>query len=402
MVLNLNYLEDQIKKLNLSLSKQVAIAVSGGADSMCLTFLLAAFCKKNNIKLVALTVNHNIREDSLAEAQWVHSFLEERGINHIILDNKTPIGHTSIEEDARQIRYQLLTDYCNKKNINHLFIAHQQEDQAETFLSRLARGSGIDGLSAIKNVSKRNGIFLVRPFLNISKKDMVNWLKKNSITWVNDPMNNNPVYERVKWRQFLPKLEENGISTKGISLSTHRLNRALQALQWITDDALLKCVSYFNEGYALIEKEKFIKYPEEIRIRILTEVLKNIGQTDKIISLELLERAIFSFPQKMTLANCVIVPHKRGIFIAKEYSKLEKRKKIKAHTKTKWDRFEITIPFNGYVQAKAPLKHKKNIPYLVQQSFPFFEMEKELENNQDIEYKNKTNNKIDIKFIYNH
>ncbi len=401
MVLNLIYLENQIKKLNLSLSKQVAIAVSGGADSMCLTFLLDEFCKKNDIKLIALTVNHNIRKESLAEAQWVHSFLEEKGINHIILDNKTPIGHTSIEEDARQIRYKLLTDYCNKKKINHLFIAHQIEDQAETFLSRLARGSGIDGLRAIKDVSKRNNVFLVRPFLNISKKDMVKWLEKNSILWVNDPMNENPIYERVKWRQFLPELEHKGISTKSISLSVKRLNRAQQALEWIADCAILECVSYFNEGYALIEKEKFIKYPEEVRIRLLAEVLKNIGQTDKIISLELLERAIFSFPQKMTLANCVIVPHKRGIFIAKEYSKLEKRKKIKAGVLIKWDRFEIIAPFNGCIYAKAPLKRKKNIPYLVQQSFPFFEVEKELENNQDIEYKNNSNNKINIKFVYN-
>lgn len=401
MVLNLNYFEKQIKRFDLDLSNQVAVAVSGGADSMCLTLLLDAFCKKNNIQLTALTVNHNIRKDSLSEAKWVHSFLKKKGINHIILNNEIPIGNTSIEEDARQIRYDLLTSYCNKKNIPHLFIAHQIEDQVETFLSRLARGSGIDGLSAIKEISKRDGVFLVRPFLNVSKRDITKWLEKNAITWVNDPMNDDPIYERVKWRQFLPELECKGISVKSIALSIQRLNRTQYALQWMLEKALSQCVLYFNEGYALIEKEKFMQYPEEIKMRILADVLKKIGQYDKIISLELLERAISTFPEKMTLANCVIVPHKRGVFIAKEYSKLEKRKKVKAGVLTKWDRFEIITPFDGYVYAKAPLKRKKNIPYLVQQSFPFFEVEKELENNQDIEYKNNSNNKINIKFVYN-
>lgn len=399
MTLNLSRFEKILETLKLSTGKKWAVAVSGGADSLCLTLLLQEFCKKKNIQLTALTVDHCIRKESAKEAEDVHSFCEKKGVFHVILKNTELIGDKSVEEEARRIRYALLTAYCQKECISHLFVAHQMEDQVETFLSRLARGSGVDGLSAIKPLTQKNGVTVVRPFLDVLKKDIISFLLKKNIEWVEDPMNQDTQYERVKWRKFLPELEKKGLSKEFISLSTKRLARVQETLNWMVQEAIKSSVCYFNEGYALINKDIYLTYPAEVKIRVLADVVKTIGQSEKMISLELLERVVMNFPQKITLANCILTPHKKGVFVSKEYSKMQKRKKIKANTLTKWDRFEIFSPIDGYIFASATLKRKKNIPYLVQQSFPCFEVEKELENTSNIEYKENLNKSIQIKFI---
>jgi hypothetical protein len=293
----------------------------------------------------------------------------------------------------------LLTSFCKKNNIPYLFIAHQLEDQIETFLSRLARGSGIDGLCAIKKETQRDNILIIRPFLNTPKTEIQKYLSKNAIEWIEDPMNQDPNYERVKWRNFLPTLEKNNLSLKAISLSIQRLNRVQETLNTITDTFLKTNVSFYPEGYALINTNSFQTLPDEIKIRALNEVLKKIGQSEKIISLELLERLILQLPKKMSLANCLVIPHKKGIFIAKESVRMEKEKFIPANTPTRWDRFLVTSSVDGYIKAQAPQKRRKNIPYYVQQSFPSFQLEKELENILNIEYKESSKNKINIQFI---
>ena len=298
MTLSDTSFEKTLASFNLDTTQRWAVAVSGGADSLCLTLLLHQFCQKNKIELFAITVDHNIRSESAQEAETVHNFLKKQNIQHTILKNTTPIGNTCIEEDARNIRYNLLTSFCKENNIPYLFIAHQLEDQIETFLSRLARGSGINGLGAIKKISQRDDIVIIRPFLNTPKNEIKKYLSKNNIEWVEDPMNQDPNYERVKWRNFLPVLEKNNLSLKAISLSIQRLNRVQETLNTITNTFLKTNVSFYPEGYALINTNSFQTLPDEIKIRALNEVLKKIGQSEKIISLELLERLIHQLPKK--------------------------------------------------------------------------------------------------------
>lgn len=399
MTLTFSVFEKILNNFNLPNNEKWAVAVSGGADSLCLTLLLSEYCQKNNISLTAVTVNHNIRKESMTEAETVHQFLTEQGICHTTLHNKRIIGATSVEADAREIRYQLMINFCKRENISTLFIAHQAEDQAETFLSRLARGSGVDGLSAIRPISKREGVYLVRPLLDISKKEIETYLKKRDVQWINDPMNQDETYERVKWRHFLPLLEEKGILLKSMICSVKRLERSQQALQEMTNTFLNSSVQYYDEGYALIDTASFQRLPEEIKIRVLMSVLKTVGQTGNFISLELVERAVLSFPKKMTLAHCVLIPHKKGLFVVKEAHRMEQKKVISPNKWIMWDRFMILSDCAGVVCANPPLKRKKNIPYLVQCSFPCFKTEKELENNQDIRYKDTLKPNVRIKFI---
>ncbi len=399
MMLNEIFFEQKIEKLLPDVKEKIAVAVSGGADSLCLTLCLNSFCKKNGIKLLALTIDHKIRKESTAEAKKVHSFLKKQKISHIILTNEEKIGDSKVEEKAREIRYQLLTDYCKKKGISTLFIAHQQEDQAETFLSRLSRGSGVDGLSGMREKIYRNGILLVRPFLSVSKKEIESYLQRNDIDWIKDPMNEDETFERVKWRKFLPVLEKNNISLKSLFLSTKRLARASQALFWYQETFIQESVTFYPEGYALIDKEKYFLLPDEMKIRVMDSLLKRIGKTEKMISLELLERTVLQDIKKTNLASCLIIPHKRGIFISKEPKTMQPATKIKKGKVLNWSGFKIYSELSGIIEAKAPLKRKKNIPYLVQQSFPFFTAEKALENLVQIEYKETSDYHIFIKVI---
>ena len=399
MVLTDKFFSEKIKLLLPDLKEKVAVAVSGGADSLCLTLMLNKYCTENGVSLTALTVDHAIRKESKAEAKAVHGLLKKQGITHHILTNKEKIGNTKVEEEARRIRYDLLTNFCKEHGISVLFLAHQQEDQVETFLSRLARGSGLEGLSGMKEKTYRNGLMLVRPFLDVSKKDIEYFLVQKGFDWIKDPMNDDESFERVKWRKFLPQLEEKGVPLIAVSRSAKRLARAGQALFWYQQQFLKEGVTFYPEGYALIDKEKYFILPDEIKIKVMESLLKLIGGNDKPISLELLERVCLGEIKKMTLASCVVLPHKRGIFVSKEHSKMPPKTKVKKNKVIVWDKFVVQSDCSGTIEARAPLKRKKNIPYLIQQSFPFFQAEKELENTLQIEYKESSSYHLFIKMI---
>ena len=138
------------KILGTSLPKKIIIAVSGGTDSMALLCLSNKFCQKNNIDLIAITVDHKTREDSAMEAKFVTKACQKYKIHHRILENNFVIPTSNIESNLREIRYKLLLDFAKEHDIKNILIAHHQQDVAENFLIRLFRGSGIDGLSSIE------------------------------------------------------------------------------------------------------------------------------------------------------------------------------------------------------------------------------------------------------------
>lgn len=387
MVIDTSFFEQQMAFLKLPPNTSMAVAVSGGADSLCLTFLLNEYAQKNNHILTALTVNHNIRPESTDEAAFVHQILTQNNIHHNTLTNEKKISPKRLEEQARKIRYRLLCDYCLEHQIKYLFLAHHQSDQIETFLARLARGSGTDGLSAIKPLTHRNGVYIVRPLLNVSKEDIVDTLQKKQIKWVEDPMNQDCQFERVKWRQFLSVLIQNGLKPKMISLSIKRLNQAREALDFYTQTFIQNHTKTHSLGYMLLENEAFSHLPFEIKARVLAKAIAQIGQSSKQVSLESVEQLILKLPTRATLGECVIISHKQGIFIGKEPSKQETEKLILPHQPTKWDRFLIQSDIPIFVRADAPKSRLSNVPFLIQKSFPAVYCQKELEKKTEIDYK---------------
>jgi len=199
------------KKYTFEKNPYVAVAVSGGPDSMSLLFLMNAFIKYKKGKLIALILDHRIRKNSKEEAKYIATYLNNNNINSQILTvNKNNVSKKNMNE-ARNNRYNLLTDFCVKNNILHLFIAHHKDDNLETFLNRKIAGSDFYGLKSISDLSLYNKVLLIRPLLNLSKETLLDFNKINKIQYINDPSNFNLDYTRPTIRNFLKKSDQKTI-----------------------------------------------------------------------------------------------------------------------------------------------------------------------------------------------
>jgi len=208
---NKEFIKNIEKKYTFEKKPSVAVAVSGGPDSMSLLFLVNAFIKYKKGKLMALIVDHRIRKNSKEEAKFISTHLNKNNINSQILTaNKDKVSKKSMNE-ARDNRYNLLTDYCIKNNILHLFIAHHKDDNLETFLSRKIAGSDFYGLKSMSELSLYNRVNIIRPLLNFSKELLLDYNKENKIEYIKDPSNFNLDYTRPTIRNFLKKSDQKTI-----------------------------------------------------------------------------------------------------------------------------------------------------------------------------------------------
>lgn len=208
---NKEFIKNIEKKYTFEKNPTVAVAVSGGPDSMSLLFLANTFIKYKKGKLMALIVDHRIRKNSKEEAKFISTYLNKNNINSQILTaNKNKVIKKSMKE-ARDNRYNLLTDYCIKNNILHLFIAHHKDDNLETFLSRKTAGSDFYGLKSMSELSLYNRVIIIRPLLNFSKELLLDYNKENKIDYIKDPSNFNLDYTRPTIRNFLKKSDQKTI-----------------------------------------------------------------------------------------------------------------------------------------------------------------------------------------------
>ena len=382
----------------LPLSKgPIVVGVSGGADSLYLTYLLAEWAKRTKRTLLSVTIDHGLRPEALEEANWVHKKLTAQKIDHTILTWEGIKPKTHIEERAREKRYQLLLDFCHQHNASALFLAHHQQDQAETFWTRLAHSSGLDGLCAISSVTQREGILLVRPLLKMPKNEIVATLKRHKYKWVEDPMNKNDAYERVQWRQKQKELDKMGLNAKVIEKATNRLQRAKNALNFYTIQFLQDHLEKTLYGFVKMDEKIFNAQPIEIRIRVLMHILKALTNQNKIISLESIEKLVETMPKYATLAGTQWVISHHQIFLAPELKHVEK-KLIPERQWTDWGICQVWANKSFYAEAKAPSPRIKNVPYLIQRTIlkipegykHLIYTEKELAKKLKLDYKSKT------------
>ena len=208
---NKEFIKNIEKKYTFEKKPSVAVAVSGGPDSMSLLFLVNAFIKYKKGNLTALIVDHRIRKNSKDEAKYISTYLNKNNITSKILTvNQVNVSKKSMNE-ARNNRYNLLTDFCIKNNFLHLFIAHHKDDNLETFLNRKIAGSDFYGLKSMSEFSLYNKVCIIRPLLNFSKDALLNYNKKNKIEYINDPSNFNLDYTRPTIRNFLKKSDQKTI-----------------------------------------------------------------------------------------------------------------------------------------------------------------------------------------------
>ncbi len=362
-----------LKKYLPENTQKIAVAVSGGADSLCLTHLLCKWCAKKQIQLYAFTVNHGLRPEAKHEAESVHDLLTTWGVNHQILLWRGKKPKTHIEEKARQVRYDLMYQACKKNKIQYLFLAHHAQDQSETFFTRLAHGSGVDGLSAMDEISSFKNIFLMRPLLSENKSTIVDYLNKNHIQWFEDQMNQDLNYERVRWRQRQKTLSEWGITPKVINTLTQRIQSAKYALSFYTENFIKNNVFLSPVGYVFIQKLAWDMIPSAIQIRVLQKILPILSGNDRFVSLEGIENLLSERRNNFTFAGCQFVKNVKGLYIAKEYRTMLPNKILIPQKINIWGPFDIIVPRKMKIVPLPRNKYFKNIPALIQKGFPYLE-----------------------------
>lgn len=262
-----------------------AVAVSGGGDSTAAMFLAAEWAKSTGRSPPGiLTVDHRLHPDSSRHAAAVVAQATALGLEAVVLDWRGRKPVSNVENAARAARYRLMGEWCRSRGIDSLYLGHTLEDQAETFLLRLARGSGVDGLAAMSIVSRFpqldcEGPRLVRPLLGVPRARLRALLLSRGIPWQEDPMNADLRFARARLRMAWPEFGRLGLSAARIAEAAGHLSRARIALDDRTD-AFLARASRRSEAGILLDGAGLAALPEEIGLRVLARVLMQVsGQT---------------------------------------------------------------------------------------------------------------------------
>ncbi|MGV1014723.1 MAG: tRNA lysidine(34) synthetase TilS [Methyloceanibacter sp.] len=288
----------------------VVLAVSGGPDSLALMHLAARWrARGEGPKLSVLTVDHGLRPESRDEAETVGRLAARLGLSHTVLtwEPERTIS-ANIQARARDARYELMAAYCHAHDIPALVTAHHLDDQAETFLMRLKRGSGLDGLAAIPERGAWAGITILRPLLDMPKARLVATLDDAGIAYATDPSNVDPRFERVRVRDNIEALARLGLTPEALALSARRLRRAREALDQAAQDFLARHSEMSEAGYALVDRAALTAAPQEIALRALARLIAAVGGGEepvRLAKLEALLAALAVSPAKThTLGRC--------------------------------------------------------------------------------------------------
>ena len=257
---------------SLKTTSAIAVGLSGGADSLALTKLLD---ERNEPDIHALTVDHGLREASANEATTITETIANFSrTTHTVLTWEGAKPTARIQEEARKARYRLMAEYCTAHGITHLFLAHHADDQAETLLFRLAKGSGLDGLTAMRAVQRYNeDLTLVRPLLGVEKARLVATCAHHDLTFIDDPTNFCKDYARPRLRDAREVLEAEGLTTKRLVTTAHRLQRVRNALDEITADIFQEALKKDTENSLALDWSIIRMQPEEIGLRVLIKAI---------------------------------------------------------------------------------------------------------------------------------
>lgn len=326
---------------SLAINQKIALAISGGSDSMAMLIATNKLLKKTDF--VAITVDHNLRDGSASETQKVKKWCKELAIEHVILKWDNPSKEGNLQANARNARYLLMSNYCNSNNIKYLFVAHNINDQAETVLMRMLRGSGVDGLSSISSKSFIYNINIVRPFLNIFNDELKQFLIENKQEWIEDPSNNNDDFQRVGIRQIIDKYHDKNTIINRLTETANHMRRASSYINHKIADDLKSCTIFHQQAYVILKKRNFIQLHPEAQIRILSKILTALSSYPKQIRFEKLYNIHQNIVdnkinKSQTIFNCVVQDNGDSYLMYKELSKIDEAEKaLNTNQQIIWD-----------------------------------------------------------------
>jgi len=273
----------------------IVLAVSGGPDSIALMWLAARWRRAlaRGPRLIAVTVDHGLRAEAAAEARDVKRLARSLDLPHRTVRWTGAKPRTGLPAAARAARYRLLAQAARAHGATHVLTAHTRDDQAETLLMRMLRGSGIAGLAAMARESEREGVRLARPFLNVSKSQLIATLKKAKIAFADDPTNRDTSFTRPRLRGLMPVLATEGGDVRNLARLASRLARANAAVEVLVDGAErylalggreashpefgAKAFDAKSFDAKTFDAKAFAAMPEEIRLRLLLRAIDRFG-----------------------------------------------------------------------------------------------------------------------------
>ena len=323
----------------------LAVAVSGGPDSMALTLLLAEWVHGRGGHLDALTVDHGLRPESAAEAAQVGRWLGALpGVTHRILAWAGTKPETGIQAAAREARYALLAAHCRDNGILHLGIAHQRDDQLETHRLRAGHGSGAIGLAGMSAIRSLEGVRLLRPLLGVAKAELLALLTARDQPWIADPSNANPAFERTRLRT---QGEVDGDTEALDAAAIHRLGLERQRLEREAAAILAESLTLHDTGWATLEAAAFaeVAAPQGLAFGW---VLQSLGGNDYPVAEErrcaALERVRGDAAADFTLGGCHLRRRGDMLEIHRDWGAIRHRLAATPGAHATWDdRFRVTV-----------------------------------------------------------
>ena len=307
---------------HLNLKENFIVAVSGGPDSLALSFLAKIYSIKNNLNVKYFHIDHKLRNNSTKEAKFVKLLLKKLPANLEILTWSGKKPKSNIQSIARDKRYTLLIKKAKKLKIDNILLGHHHDDLIENFFIRILRGSGLNGIVSFDKKTNQQDINLIRPLLKFKKKDLLLIAKKVFKNYVEDPSNKNDQFKRVKIRNFIKNLELEGLDKDKFNLTIKNLKFANETIKYFVEKNLKDNSTSSNYNKVFLNKNFFYQ-PEEVIFRSITEVLRSVGKKYYPVRGKKIDKLIYQIKNdnsfKLTLGNCLIKKVNNTIIVSKEH-----------------------------------------------------------------------------------
>lgn len=332
---------------------RIGVAVSGGGDSVALLHLVWRWARQIGQKIEAVTVDHGLRPEAAQEARAVADFCGRLDIPQTTLRWQGADGGNTMAA-AREARYRLIAEWAQDRGIGAVLLGHTADDVAETFLMRLGRKAGVDGLAAMEATFRRYGVTWVRPLWRQRRDDLRAYLRRNAVGWAEDPTNQDPHYDRTRARAVLAELEPLGVDVAGLTETAQALRMARSALEHYTAQEAQRHVTE-DRGDLLIPRRAHPPLHPEIERRLLSKGLQWVAgaaYAPRQTTLANLEAALANDGPRQTAAGCLVIAQAGPVLrLAREYNAVRDRR---CATTRLWDgRWQLDGPHAPDLEIRA-------------------------------------------------
>ncbi len=307
---------------SLNIKKNFVVAVSGGPDSLALSFLAKIYSIQKNLKAKFVIIDHKLRPESTKEAKLVQKILKKFFIKSEILTWKGKKSFRNIQSLARNKRYELLFSFCNKFKIKNVLLGHHQDDLFENFFIRLLRGSGLKGLISLDKEAEIGDKILLRPLLKHKKDDLIFISKHVFNYYVQDPTNNEIKYQRIKIRKLIEELRKDGLDKTKFLKTIDNLKNSNKVVNFYVSKNLDRNTYFSSKKKQLILNKSFFQQPYEVVFRAFSESIKLIGKKYYAVRGKKIDKVINNINNyqsfRSTLGGCLIEKVSKTVIISKE------------------------------------------------------------------------------------